>query len=76
MSLEHSPSGGKKRPPRVTPEPDLFATGWDIHVVCKFFGGSKPLDPATVYRGIKDGRIPTPYPRDGCRTSATPRAKR
>jgi predicted DNA-binding transcriptional regulator AlpA len=60
MALEHSPSRAKKRV-RVVPEPDLSMTGWDIGVVCKFFGGSKPLDPATVYRGIKDGRIPPPY---------------
>jgi predicted DNA-binding transcriptional regulator AlpA len=60
MSLEHSPSRAKKRV-RVVPEPDLSMTGWDIGVVCKFFGGSKPLDPATVYRGVKSGRFPPPY---------------
>jgi predicted DNA-binding transcriptional regulator AlpA len=30
----------------------------DIDAVCKFFGGSKPLHPATIYRGLG-----TRYPR-------------
>jgi predicted DNA-binding transcriptional regulator AlpA len=33
---------------------------WDMPVVCKFFGGTKPLDPATVYRHIKNGIISPP----------------
>jgi predicted DNA-binding transcriptional regulator AlpA len=28
--------------------------------VCRFFGGSKPIDPATLYRGIRQGRYPKP----------------
>ena len=28
--------------------------------VCRFFGGSKPIDPATLYRGIRLGRYPRP----------------
>ena len=28
--------------------------------VCRRFGGSKPIDPATLYRGIKAGRYPSP----------------
>lgn len=60
MSLEHSPSRAKKRV-REVPAPDLSATGWDIHVVRAYFGGSKPLDAATIYRAVKDGRIPPPY---------------
>jgi predicted DNA-binding transcriptional regulator AlpA len=28
--------------------------------VCRFFGGTKPIDPATLYRGIRDGRFPRP----------------
>jgi predicted DNA-binding transcriptional regulator AlpA len=28
--------------------------------VCRFFGGSKPIDPATLYRGIRQGRFPRP----------------
>jgi predicted DNA-binding transcriptional regulator AlpA len=28
--------------------------------VCRFFRGSRPLHPATLYRGIKLGRYPRP----------------
>jgi predicted DNA-binding transcriptional regulator AlpA len=28
--------------------------------VCRFFGGSKPIDPSTLYRNIKAGRYPRP----------------
>jgi len=28
--------------------------------VCRFFGGSRPLNPATLYRGIKAKRYPQP----------------
>jgi predicted DNA-binding transcriptional regulator AlpA len=28
--------------------------------VCRFFGGSRPLNPATLYRGIRAGRYPQP----------------
>ena len=28
--------------------------------VCRFFGGSKPIDPTTLYRGIRLGRYPRP----------------
>jgi predicted DNA-binding transcriptional regulator AlpA len=28
--------------------------------VCRFFGGTRPLNPATLYRGIKQGRYPKP----------------
>jgi len=28
--------------------------------VCRFFGGSRPLNPATLYRGIRKGRYPAP----------------
>jgi len=28
--------------------------------VCRFFGGTKPIDPATLYRGIRHGRYPKP----------------
>jgi hypothetical protein len=30
----------------------------DRREVCRFFGGTKPLDPATLYRGIRKGRYP------------------
>jgi predicted DNA-binding transcriptional regulator AlpA len=32
----------------------------DRREVCRFFGGNKPLDPATLYRGIRKGRFPVP----------------
>jgi len=40
--------------PAHDPDSDLL----DIEAVCRFFGGSKPLHPATIYRGIG-----TRYPR-------------
>jgi hypothetical protein len=33
---------------------------WDIQEVCRFFGGTKPLNPATIYRHIKNGIISRP----------------
>ena len=27
---------------------------------CRFFGGDRPLNPATLYRGVKAGRFPPP----------------
>ena len=32
----------------------------DRREVCRFFGGTKPLDPATLYRGIRRGHFPAP----------------
>jgi predicted DNA-binding transcriptional regulator AlpA len=34
---------------------------WDKATVCAFFGGSKPLNAATLYRGIAEGRYPKPF---------------
>ena len=28
--------------------------------VCRLFGGSKPINPSTLYRGIRVGRYPRP----------------
>jgi predicted DNA-binding transcriptional regulator AlpA len=28
--------------------------------VCKFFGGTRPINPATLYRGVAAGRYPKP----------------
>lgn len=34
---------------------------YDIRFLCRYFGGTeKPLHPATIYRGIADGRISPP----------------
>jgi predicted DNA-binding transcriptional regulator AlpA len=32
----------------------------DRAAACAFFGGTKPLNPATLYRGIRKGRYPAP----------------
>lgn len=32
----------------------------DIAAACRFFGGSKPIHPSTLYRGIAAGRYPKP----------------
>jgi hypothetical protein len=31
-----------------------------VVATCIFFGGDRPLNPATLYRGIKAGRYPRP----------------
>jgi predicted DNA-binding transcriptional regulator AlpA len=36
--------------------PDLM----DVNATCAFFGGSKPIDPATLYRGIATEMYPRP----------------
>ena len=37
-------------------QPELL----DRDEVCRFFGGTKPIDAATLYRGIRVGRYPKP----------------
>jgi predicted DNA-binding transcriptional regulator AlpA len=32
----------------------------DRRSVCRLFGGSRPIDAATLYRGIKTGKFPAP----------------
>ncbi len=32
----------------------------DRREVCRYFGGSRPLDASTLYRGIRIGRYPRP----------------
>jgi predicted DNA-binding transcriptional regulator AlpA len=32
----------------------------DRREACRFFGGSKPIDASTLYRGIRQGRYPRP----------------
>jgi predicted DNA-binding transcriptional regulator AlpA len=32
----------------------------DLRAVCRLFGGSRPINPATLYRGIRLGRYPAP----------------
>jgi predicted DNA-binding transcriptional regulator AlpA len=28
--------------------------------VCRYFGGTRPINPSTLYRGIRQGRFPQP----------------
>jgi predicted DNA-binding transcriptional regulator AlpA len=56
------PPGDKRR---ERPEPIQTAVAnddevWAVETVCAFFGGDKPLNKATLYRAIADGRIPRP----------------
>ena len=32
----------------------------DRKAVCAFFGGNRPIDPSTLYRGIREQRYPRP----------------
>ena len=32
----------------------------DRDTVCAFFGGTRPINPATLYRGVRNGRYPKP----------------
>jgi hypothetical protein len=33
---------------------------YDLPFVCRYYGGNKPVHPATIWRGVKAGRIPKP----------------
>jgi hypothetical protein len=35
----------------------------DISAVCAFIGGTRPINPATYYRGVKAGRYSAPEQR-------------
>ncbi len=41
---------------------------WTIDDVCNYFGGSKPINPATIYTWIKKKGFPDPY-KPGPQTS-------
>ena len=32
----------------------------DRDTTCRFFGGTRPINPATLYRGVRKGRYPKP----------------
>ena len=32
----------------------------DVHAACKLLGGTKPINPATLWRGMKAGRFSRP----------------
>jgi len=38
----------------------MQSTLLDKAEVCRLFGGSKPINPATLYRHIQAGRLPRP----------------
>jgi predicted DNA-binding transcriptional regulator AlpA len=42
------------------PETQSLADLLDVKEVCRFFGGTRPLNPATLYRGIRKGCYPAP----------------
>jgi predicted DNA-binding transcriptional regulator AlpA len=48
------------------PDPDRPAELLDRRAVAEFFGGTRPLNPATLYRGIRRGRFPAPVRVGGC----------
>jgi predicted DNA-binding transcriptional regulator AlpA len=37
----------------------------DAKEACRILGGSRPINPATLYRGIADGRFPPPVKLGG-----------
>lgn len=37
-------------------DPDLL----DLYAACAFIGGSRPINPATLWRGVKAGRFAKP----------------
>lgn len=37
-------------------QPELL----DRNAACEFFGGTRPLNPATLYRGVRKGLYPQP----------------
>jgi predicted DNA-binding transcriptional regulator AlpA len=40
----------------MQPPDDLL----DLKEACRFFGGTRPINPATLYRGTRVGRYPAP----------------
>jgi predicted DNA-binding transcriptional regulator AlpA len=40
----------------MQPDPDLL----DVKETCRFFGGTRPINAATLYRGVHLGRYPAP----------------
>jgi predicted DNA-binding transcriptional regulator AlpA len=58
-----SAAGQRAKVHNARTPPDLM----DVKAVCDFFGGSKPLDQSTLYRGIAADRYPRPV-RVGSKT--------
>jgi predicted DNA-binding transcriptional regulator AlpA len=41
-------------------DPHIETELWQRETVLRFFGGDRPLNPATLYRGMQSGRYPRP----------------
>lgn len=54
----------REEPRAASPQPDLL----DLPAICRFFGGTEPLHPSTIYRNIAKGLLPAPI-RVGPNTS-------
>jgi predicted DNA-binding transcriptional regulator AlpA len=54
----HNDGNPRQEPhdPHLNSSPALM----DCGETCRFFGGSKPINASTLYRGIKGGRFPRP----------------
>jgi len=51
-----------RAPAVVAPAPAISSAAdmMTLRATCAFFGGDRPLNPSTLYRGIKAGRYPKP----------------
>jgi predicted DNA-binding transcriptional regulator AlpA len=58
--MEHSATIESEAPPAaaLTPAPTIELL--DVDDVCRLLGGSRPINRATLYRGMADGRFPRP----------------
>ena len=57
MALSRAAPGCPAIEPLAPPAADDMMT---LGATCAFFGGDKPLNPSTLYRGIKAKRYPAP----------------
>jgi predicted DNA-binding transcriptional regulator AlpA len=48
------------QPTTTQSPPPALAELLDCESVCRLLGGSRPINPATLYRGIRAGRYPKP----------------
>jgi predicted DNA-binding transcriptional regulator AlpA len=57
---------GKRRKPaeETTASPSIEDAAeterMTLKATCEFFGGDRPLNPSTLYRGVRDGQYPPP----------------
>jgi len=57
MTLVTQREANASRSSELTSDDELLL---DRDAVCAFFGGSRPINPSTLYRGIRRGRYPAP----------------